>query len=380
MKKSMYLVLAWIFTFWILAGCSNSSNQKWLETFKIGVIAPLSGPAANYWEDAINAYQYIVNKFNSENSGKIIIEMIIEDGKCEWKSASSAAQKLINIDKVQIIVWWFCSAETIAAWPIAQANKVVMISPASSSPEIANIGNYIFRYYNDADVTKKLSNYISAQWAENIFILAENSDAMIGFLNGVKNNFTGNIKDEIYQSDEKDFNMLVKKNKSEIENSDFLIFLPNSDSSTTSIINALDTEKLLESMSWKIITNEIVNSANNYENLWNKLNGIKTTQLVNLWALQNKAKEIVTNIKKQFTITWDPLFLVLEADAMQLTVDAITQVWNDGTAIKDYFTNFNKTAPREWYFWDYYFTTERDANWLDFLVYEIQDWKLVNGK
>jgi hypothetical protein len=65
---------------------------------------------------------------------------------------------------------------------------------------------------------------------------------------------------------------------------------------------------------------------------------------------------------------------------MSLAIDAIVAVGNDWTAIKDYFTSFNSNKPINWYFWDYYFTPKRDAYGLSFLVYEIQDWKLVNGK
>jgi hypothetical protein len=74
------------------------------------------------------------------------------------------------------------------------------------------------------------------------------------------------------------------------------------------------------------------------------------------------------------------LWSVLEADAMQIAVDAVANVWNDWTAIRDYFASYNQKKPRKWYFWDYYFTPERDAYGLNFLVYEIQDGKLVNWK
>lgn len=194
MKKTIATVLVGILVLSTLSGCTNISTQTKTEgqkIYKIGVIAPLSWPAANYWEDAINAYKFIVNKFNAENSGKMTIDLVVEDGKCDGKASSSAAQKLVTIDKVQVIVGWFCSAETIAAGKIAQPNNVVMISPVSSSPEIANIWEYIFRFYNDDYVTKKLSNYITSMWANKIFVIAENTDVAIWFLNGMETHFTG---------------------------------------------------------------------------------------------------------------------------------------------------------------------------------------------
>lgn len=382
MKKTLSLLLVWVVTISTLAWCSNISTaqNKWPEIIKIWVIAPMSGPAANYWEDAANAYKYIADKFNSENSWKIQISLVIEDGKCEWKSASSAAQKLIWIDKVQVIVWGFCSAETIAAWTIAQPNKVVMVSPVSSSPDIANIWDYIFRFYNDAYVTKKLSDHVQGLWANKIFVLAENTDVSIGFLKWLKSSFQWEIEEQMYQKEEKDFNMIAKQIKSKINESDFLIFLPSSDESTIGIINAFDKEWILSMMKGRIASNEIVNSATSYNALWTKLDWIKTTQLINLWALPSSAKDLKDDMLKNFSINSDPLRAVLEWDAMQLAIDAVVEAGNNWEKIKTYFTSYNSSSPRKWFFWDYYFTPERDAHGLDFLVYEIKDGQLVNGK
>jgi len=54
-------------------------------------------------------------------------------------------KKLINIDKVSAIVGGFCSGETLAVAPTAEANKVIMISPASTAPKVSEAGDYIFR-------------------------------------------------------------------------------------------------------------------------------------------------------------------------------------------------------------------------------------------
>ena len=382
MKKTIAVMLSSILALSTLSWCTNISTQTKTEgqkTYKIGVIAPLSWPAANYGEDAVNSYTYIADKFNASQSG-VKIELVIEDGKCDGKSASSAAQKLVTIDKVQVIVGWFCSAETIAAGAIAQPNKVVMLSPVSSSPDIANIGEYIFRFYNDAYVTKKLSDYIQSIWVHKIFVLAENTDVAVWFLKWLKSHFTGEIQSQMYQKEEKDFPMIAKQIKAKTDASDFIIFLPSSDESTIWIINAFDKEWILSMMKWRIASNEIVNSATSYETLWAKLNSIKTTQLVNLWALPSSAKTLTEEMLKKFTINTDPLFSVLEADAMSLAIDAIVSVGNDGTAIKNYFTSFDSDNQIKWYFGDYYFTPQRDAHGLNFLVYEIQDGHLVNWK
>ncbi|HMS91674.1 MAG TPA: hypothetical protein PKC87_05615, partial [Candidatus Absconditabacterales bacterium] len=117
--------------------------------------------------------------------------------------------------------------------------------------------------------------------------------------------------------------MIAKQIKTKIKESDFLIFLPSSDLSTIGIIDALDKEGILTMMKGRIASNEIVNSTNSYKTLGSKLDGIKTTQLVNLGALPSSATNLTQDMLKQFTINTDALFSVLEADAMSLAIDAI---------------------------------------------------------
>ncbi|MDR3169589.1 MAG: ABC transporter substrate-binding protein [Candidatus Peribacteria bacterium] len=83
-------------------------------------------------------YTYVVDEFNASQNN-INIELVIEDGACDGKSSTSAAQKLVSIDKVQAIVGGFCSAETVAGGKIAQQAGVVMLSPVSDATEISNI-------------------------------------------------------------------------------------------------------------------------------------------------------------------------------------------------------------------------------------------------
>lgn len=382
MKKTISILLAGIVVLSTLTWCTNTSTQTKTDTkqtVKVWVIAPLSWPAANYWEDAINAYNFITEKFNTENKN-IQIQLVIEDSKCDAKSAVSAVQKLINIDKVQAIVWELCSLATIPAAKIAQANKVVMISPISSAPEIANIWEYAFRYYNDKYVTQVLWKYLKEHNAKKIFVLAENTDACIWYLNGIKENFSWEVISETYQSNEKDFWIIAKRIKDKSDQIDYLVFLPNNDGNVQSIITSLDKEWLLEKLKWKIITNELISSSQTYTALWNKIDGIKTTQLVNLNSLWERANNLIKDFQTKFTITSDPLWTVLEAESLNIVLDAIKTNWYNSDSIKNYFNSFNWASQRDWYFGKYYFSPQRDAVWLNFLVYEVKDGKLINSK
>lgn len=202
----------------------STNKQKNListEPIKIGFIAPLTGDLATYGLEEKNATILAVEEIN--NAGGIKgrkLEVIYEDGKCNGKDATTAAQKLINIDKVKIILGGLCSGETLAIAPIAEKNKVIVFSVFSSSPEITKAGDYIFRSsFSDIDIAKRYAQFIVNKGGyKNIAIISENTDYALGvrkvFIEEV-NNLGGKIvADEIFKQGERDFRTHVTRIKS----------------------------------------------------------------------------------------------------------------------------------------------------------------------
>jgi len=379
MKKviSLSIVVAILVT--TLAGCTKTSTQTQtneVKNFKVWVLAPLSGPGANYGEDEINVFKLLVDKFNAENSGKLHASLVVEDSKCNGKDGASAAQKLISVDDVQVIVWEICSVASIPAGKIAQANKIPMIAPVSSAPDISTIGNYVFRFRNDAAVTKKLSTYLTKQWAKNIFVLVENTDYGVGYGQWIKDSFSWNVIEEKFQSDEKDFDILSKKilNAKDI---DAVVFVVNSDGNTVSLIKSFDKNGVLKSFKWKLYGTEITTSDWVVASLWNLLNDIKVTQLVTIEELWQKAQKLTQEFESSFPIKWNMFYDVLLAEWLSLTLDAVKNVWYDADAIKNYFNSFNSSNQRDGYFGKYYFSPERDAVGLNFVIYQVNNGELT---
>lgn len=111
---------------------------------KIGWIGAMSGALAKYgsYQSALLA-QEDINSLGGVNG--VPIELIFEDGKGDGKTAASAAQKLINVDKVKYLIAGHCSPESLAIAPIAENAKVVMLAAITSNPKLTNSGDYIFR-------------------------------------------------------------------------------------------------------------------------------------------------------------------------------------------------------------------------------------------
>ena len=149
MKSIIAIIAVVVF----ISGCvsqtgTNQTMQETQQTIKIGSILPLTGDVAEIGLRAQKAINFALEEINAGGgiNGKRL-EVIYEDGKCNAKDATDAASKLVNIDKVQIIIGGLCSGETLAAAPITEQNKVVMLSPCSSAQKISEAGDYIFRNY-----------------------------------------------------------------------------------------------------------------------------------------------------------------------------------------------------------------------------------------
>lgn len=158
-------IMHWLFlvvSFLLIA--QVSCNKKGEEFIKIGVIAPLTGDVATYGEWFKNAVEIAKKEINEKGGvlGKKI-ETIYEDSKADPTTAVSVAQKLINIDKVHVILGPAASGATLAVAPIAEKAKIVLLTPISSNYKITYSGDYIFRIApSDA-----LQGIIVAEWTYN---------------------------------------------------------------------------------------------------------------------------------------------------------------------------------------------------------------------
>jgi len=113
---------------------------------KIGAILPLTGDAAFYGQSIRRgidlAVEQIRNKGGMQGSS---IMVVYEDSKAVPADGVAAFQKLIDVDRVVAIIGDAVSSVTLAFAPIAERNKVVVLSPLSSAPALTNAGDFIFR-------------------------------------------------------------------------------------------------------------------------------------------------------------------------------------------------------------------------------------------
>lgn len=192
MKKNSIILLVILLaivsvSLWALKKNGIAQEQ---ETIRIGVIMPQTGFLASPGNNVINGINLFVDSFNAQNQNKKI-ELIFEDSKSDPKVGVSAINKLINADHVRIIIGDIGSPIFLAMAPIAERNKVVMISPGASNPKVREAGDYIFRIYTSDEFDGKvMANYLCERKnIHRIALLHFNNDYGIGLSDAFKNEF-----------------------------------------------------------------------------------------------------------------------------------------------------------------------------------------------
>ncbi len=222
MNKSVLVILGFLLAF--LVACAPAQEapaeepaMEEKEKIVLGALLPLSGDAAEYG-DPIQAAQLIaLEEINAAGgiNGKEL-EIIFEDAKCDSKEATTAAQKLISVDGVKIILGGACSSETLAAASVTEPEKVILLSSVSSSPDVTNAGDFVFRTYpSDAYSASIAAEYASGQGHKTAAIISEQKDYAQALRTVFKESFEklgGKIvADETYASEDTDFKTHILK-------------------------------------------------------------------------------------------------------------------------------------------------------------------------
>ncbi|MBI2551738.1 ABC transporter substrate-binding protein [Candidatus Uhrbacteria bacterium] len=187
---------------------------------KIGFVAPLTGDGAAYGIPIQRAAELALADINQNGGiGKRQLEVVWEDGKCDPKDATAAAQKLINIDRVSAIFGGVCSSETLAMAPLAEAAKVLVVSPSSTSPDLTAAGEFIFRTApSDAAAGAIAAKYAyDKMGSRKAAVISETKD----YTQGLRQVFTAKFKelggevvaDETFNTGDTDFRTQILKIK-----------------------------------------------------------------------------------------------------------------------------------------------------------------------
>ncbi|MFZ0848358.1 MAG: ABC transporter substrate-binding protein [Hyphomicrobiaceae bacterium] len=145
------------------------------EPLKFGVLTPLTGAGGQDGPRMLKAMQAVIDEVNK--AGGVLqrkIETIIEDDQTNPEAAVRAARKLIEVNKVPVIMGTWASAVTSAVAPVCWESKTFLctVSGADSITQLPHQG-YIIR-------TQPTSKLQATAHAEFIAAMGKKKVAVIG--------------------------------------------------------------------------------------------------------------------------------------------------------------------------------------------------------
>lgn len=142
MKKLIFFMLAVLLLLGVVVGIGAA------ETVKIGMLTSLTGGLAPFGPPIQHGADLAVEQINKAGGimGRELV-LVVRDSGTAPAIGRDAAAKLVEIDGVPALIGALSSGVTLAASSVTIPNQVVHISPASTSPAIADLkdNGFVFR-------------------------------------------------------------------------------------------------------------------------------------------------------------------------------------------------------------------------------------------
>lgn len=214
MNKKLSLGLVLVLVVSLIAGCGSGGSDK----IKVGLNYELSGQVATYGQGLVEGIELAVKEINA--AGGVLgkqIKLVKSDNKSENAESANVATKLITRDKVVAILGPATSGNTKAAIPVANKNKVPLISASATDDDVTvdsngKVREFAFKTcFNDSFQGSILANFASEDLkSKKAAILLDNtSDYSKGLVKSFKETYTSLggtiVAEQAYQQKDKDF-------------------------------------------------------------------------------------------------------------------------------------------------------------------------------
>ncbi len=181
-----------------------------------GHVGSLTGAEATFGDSTDKGVKLAIEELNAKGGVKgkpLDLKTYDDQGKPE--EAAIAATRLITQDKVAVLLGEVASSRSLAMAPIAEANKVPMISPSSTNPKVTKDGDktrpFIFRVcFIDPFQGTVMAKFATGKGIKKVAILRDVGNAYsVGladyFLSKFKELGGTIVNDQSYKAGDQDF-------------------------------------------------------------------------------------------------------------------------------------------------------------------------------
>ena len=169
-----------ILTLLLISACLinffQACKTKKPQEVTIGVVLPLTGDYSPYGLSCKDGMDLALDEFLEKFEG-IDVKASYQDNKSTTRDGVNAIQKLINVDKVPLVIGGMASTIALAMAPIAERSKTILLIPFASSPRISYAGQFIFRIMpSDAFQAVLVPEWMAEDKIERVGIIYVNND------------------------------------------------------------------------------------------------------------------------------------------------------------------------------------------------------------
>lgn len=156
MKKLLCALLSALLVLGSTAGCSQNGGS---DGIKIGLIGPATGDTAFLGEQMKQLMEFVQKEVNDAGgiNGKSVT-FYMEDDAGTSSGAATAAQKLVDVTKVDALVGPLFTSCVLAVKPIVNNAKVPTMIPTSADQGIFQENGYIYSLDAANEISVKLSS------------------------------------------------------------------------------------------------------------------------------------------------------------------------------------------------------------------------------
>ncbi len=216
LKKILSVMAVSALAMGLLTGCGGEEKAADSNVVKVGVFLPLTGDNAAGGELELRGIK-LANQLHPEVLGKKV-ELVVADNKSDKAEAASVAARLIEKDKVSVLVGSYGSSLSMAAGNIVKENKVPAVGTSCTNPQVTANNDYYFRAcFIDPFQGKVMAEYAYQNGFKKVAVVQEvSNDYSVGLAKFFREEFvklTGDensiVDVENYQTGDKDFTAIL---------------------------------------------------------------------------------------------------------------------------------------------------------------------------
>jgi branched-chain amino acid transport system substrate-binding protein len=202
-------------------GSSGAGSKPETSTFRVGVITSLTGKEQAFGQAHKGGYTVAVNDLNAKGGilGKPI-ELIYYDDQSKPDQAVQGVSKLVDQDKVPIILGAYSSENTRAIVPAVTQKKVPLIMPTATADNVMESGSeWVFRICAGANAYAAATlDFLKGNGApKTIAIISENTNFGQSNLKSMHTQAVPAgmeiVDEEAYQASSPDYKSLLQRVK-----------------------------------------------------------------------------------------------------------------------------------------------------------------------